>query len=762
MVSIKRKAVKTDLFYLFISVFIFISFSCNREKTDSSKRTPVDYVNPYIGNISHLLVPTYPMTHLPNSMLRVQPNRIDYTFDVVDGLPILKTSHRGATAFRLNPVNRLQEDSLIKKKYVYDNEKITPYHYSMDLIEEDIAVEFAPSHQSAIYQLTFGQGNGNIILTTANGRLEYTDNAIRGYQQFSGNTKVYLYMESQEKPSKIAVLDNNIPDYTVTAGEGKNTALLLSFEKPEVRIRYGISYISIEQAKSNLQREIDTYNVETISRQGKEKWNEVLGKIRVEGVCETQKTVFYTALYRTYERMITISEDGKYYSPFDGQMHMDHNRSFYTDDWIWDTYRATHPLRTIIEPEMEQDMLNSFILMAQQTETKWLPTFPSVHGDSHGMNGNHGVITLWDAWQKGLRNMDMQAAFESSKKTLLEKSILPYRAVPHTELDKIYLEKGYFPALEPGEKESLDIVHPYEKRQSVAITLAACYDDWCLAQMAREMDEKETAEYFLNRSFNYRNIYNEQTGFFHPRNRKGEFIQPMDYAFSGGKGGRDYYDENNGWIYRWEVPQNIKDLIRLMGGKEAFSANLDETFRKPLEIFKPDFFGTFPDHTGLVGQYSMGNEPCLHIPYLYNYVGQPWKTQKRVRELLSQWFRNDLMGMPGDEDGRGMSAFVVFSSLGFYPVTPGLPMYVIGSPVFESATIELPEGKTFQVICHNYSPENKYIRSATLNGKEWNKSWFSHQDLMQGGKLEFVMGKYPNKMWASSEEAIPPSFEWEH
>ena len=310
-----------------------------------------------------------------------------------------------------------------------------------------------------------------------------------------------------------------------------------------------------------------------------------------------------------------------------------------------------------------------------------------------------------------------------------------------------------------GEKESVPEVDSWERRQPIAVTLGTVYDEWCLAHIANKLNKKDEYEYFLNRSLNYHKVFHPETKFFHPKDKNGNFIEDVDYRYYGGLGARDAYDENNGWIYRWDVQHNIADLINLMGGNKAFISELERMYNTPLGKSKYEFYATLPDHTGNVGQYSMGNEPALHIPYMYNYAGEPWRTQKRIRNLLTQWFRNDLMGVPGDEDGGGMTAFVVFSQLGFYPVTPGLPMYVIGSPVFEKAEIQLAGGKTFQVICHNYSSENKYIQSAKLNGKEWNKSWFSHDDLIQGGKLEFVMGKLPNKQWASTADAIPPSFE---
>jgi len=258
---------------------------------------------------------------------------------------------------------------------------------------------------------------------------------------------------------------------------------------------------------------------------------------------------------------------------------------------------------------------------------------------------------------------------------------------------------------------------------------------------------------------NYRNVFRAETGFFHPKDKNGKWIEPFDYRFSGGMGAREFYGENNGWVYRWDVPHNVADLVALMGGKEQFVANLDRTFTEPLGNSKFSFYAQLPDHTGNVGQFSMANEPSLHIPYLYNYAGQPWKTQKRIRQMLKTWFRNDLMGIPGDEDGGGMTSFVVFSSLGFYPVTPGAPSYNIGSPLFTHAKITLSNGQIFEIEAINASEENKYIQSATLNDQEWNKPWFSHDDIKNGAKLVLMMGNQPNKKWGSADDAVPPSID---
>jgi predicted alpha-1,2-mannosidase len=711
---------------------------------------PVDYVNPYMGNISHLLVPTYPTVHLPYSMLRVYPERGDYTSDQIAGLPVAVTTHRGSSAFNISPVNGTKSPVQAIVKYTYGKEKITPYRYSVYLDEENIQVDYAPSHQSAIYTFTFEKENSNrLIINTRNGKLEKNGKGLSGYQIIdNGSTKIYAYFETEQTPSSIEKL---------TQTTGKNEACVLIFNSKQVNLRYGISFISSEQAEKNLKREINTYSVNEIAQAGKKIWNETLGKIEVEGGSDNQKTVFYTSLYRTCERMINISEDGRYYSAFDQQIHSDEGKPFYTDDWIWDTYRAAHPLRILIEADKESNMLNSYIRMAQQSPSGWMPTFPEITGDAHAMNSNHAVAAIWDAYSKGLRGFDLAAAYEACKSALTKKSLLPWAKVSNTELDVFYHEKGYFPALKPGEKEYVTEVHSWEKRQPIAVTLGTSYDFWCLSQIAKELGKKDDYAYFLKGSYNYRNVYNPETAFFHPKDIDGKFIEPFDYIFSGGPGAREYYDENNGWTYRWDVPHNPADLIHLMGSPEAFAKNLDQTFRQPLGKSKFEFYAQLPDQTGNVGQFSMANEPSLHIPYLYNYVGQPWKTQKRTRTLLNQWFRNDLMGVPGDEDGGGMSAFVVFSSIGFYPVTPGSFTYNIGSPVFNHIKIKLSNGKIFEIEATNNSDENIYIQSATLNGVQWNKPWFSHSDIINGGKLVLIMGDKANKDWGT--QSPPPSVE---
>lgn len=743
--------------HLTLSVAIACTLGACGVQQNMPDKAPIDYVDPYIGNISHLLVPTFPTIQLPNSMLRVYPERADYTSELLNGLPIIVTNHRERSAFNLSPY---QGDSLRPvMAYTYDNERLTPYSYSVELDDNRIKAEYALSHQSAQYRITFEPDKpAYVIVNSRNGAIRVGHNFICGRQQLSNNTNVYLYIEPQEEAIEAGVVENGVIERSKDLAEGTNVCAAWRFAEgtSTVNLRYGISFISEEQAEKNLRREQKEYNLENLVQTGRDIWNETLGRIRVEGGTEDEKIVFYSSFYRTFERPVCMSEDGRYFSAFDGQVHNDNGTPFYTDDWIWDTYRAAHPLRVLIDRQKEEDIIDSYLRMAEQMGNLWMPTFPETTGDTRRMNSNHAVATVADALAKGL-HVDTVKAYEACRRGMEEKTLAPWSGNPAGWIDTFYHDHGYIPALRPDEQETDPNVHPFEKRQPVAVTLGTSYDQWCLSRIATALGKTEEAAHYLQCSYNYRNLFNPTTSFFHPKDKDGRWIEPFDYRFPGGMGAREYYGENNGWVYRWDVPHNIADLINLMGGNEAFIANLDQMFREPLGRSKYEFYAQLPDHTGNVGQFSMANEPSLHVPYLYNYARQPWKTQKRIRQMLRTWFRNDLMGIPGDEDGGGMTSFVVFSSLGFYPVTPGFPAYNIGSPLFTRAQITLSNGKVFEIEAQGASDENKYIQSATMNGKEWNKPWFSHDDLKEGGKLVLVMGNHPNKAWGVNADNVPPS-----
>ena len=707
-------------------------------------REKVDYVNTRIGNISHLLVPTYPTTHLPNSMLRMIPDHNEFTTDRMGGLPLNVPSHRNGSVLMMMPYCGAAEGLTRNMSYRYDQEHSTPARYTVYLDDYGIVTDFVPAAKAAIFSCTFEQAGGRYIqIASSGGEIHGEGNAMWGYDNYRG-IKQYFYLEFDSAPEAFAASAADV-----------NSARFAESTQC-VKARYGISYIDVEQAERNLREQIGSWDMDAMERDARTAWNNVLGRIDVEGGTEDQQITFYTALYRCHERMVCISEDGRYFSAFDGKVHDDEGTPFWTDDWVWDTYHALHPLQTILDPEAEQQKIASYIRMYEQSG--WMPTFPCVFGDAHCMNGNHSAAVFADALCKGL-DFDVERAYEGIRHTVLNETMIPWVRAPKTELDDFYHANGWFPALHPGEQESVAAVTGGERRQAVAVTLAASYDDWCISRLAQHLGRSDEYDFHLGRSFNYRNLFNHETGFFHPKDAAGEFIEPFDYIFSGGLGARDYYDENNAWTYIWDVHHNIADLIALFGGEKPFADKLDRLFAEGLHTSKWQYYSKLPDSSGNVGQYVMGNEPSFHIPYLYNYARRPWQTQKRIRMLMESWFRNDLMGMPGDEDGGGLSAFVVFSMMGFYPVTPGLPVYHIGSPFFSSIELKLSNGKTLEIIARNCSEENKYIQSAKLNGKVWTKPWFSHEDIVNGGKLEFVMGNRCNKEWGSGAEDVPPSLD---
>ena len=699
---------------------------------------PVDYVNPYIGSISHLLCPTYPTVQLPHGMLRVFPNRYDLTQEQVGGLPVVVTDHRSSSTFCLSPTLGTPQRVV---HYNWDNEHCTPYSYSVSLDDHAIDARFAVSYQSALYEVIPCDASRplSLILTSHNGEMSIDGRSASGYQWIGGPARAYVYMEVSCEPQTTTVLDGSSVCWTFAAGTS-------------VQARYGVSFISIEQARANLEREQTSFSYDHLAAAGRQAWNEALSSIDVEGADDDSRAVFYTSYYRTFERPVCISEDGRYYSAYDNQVHDDEGHPFYADDWIWDTYRAAHPLRTLFNQQREEDILTSYIRMAGQSTDHWMPTFPGIMGDSHRMNSNHGVITVADAMAKGL-SIDYAAAYQACRAAIEEKTLAPWSAHRASTIDAFYHTHGYIPALREDEPEYDPAVHGWERRQPVAVTLGTAYDQWALSLLADSLGYHDDYTRLHECSFNYRHLFHPATAFFHPKDSAGQWIEPFDYRFSGGVGARQYYDENNGWTYRWDVPHHIDDLVALMGGPDAFAHNLDATFNEGLGRNKYEFYHQLPDQTGNVGQFTMANEPSFHIPYLYNYAGKPWKTQQRIRQLLRLWFRNDLMGIPGDEDGGGMTSFVVFSSLGLYPVTPGLAVYNIGSPLFEKATLHLDGGNTFRIHAIGASADNKYIQSATLNGKPLDRAWLTHDEIMSGGTLTLTMSSTPNKAWGA---ATPP------
>lgn len=732
---------KRTLLALFVAAAAL--FSCG---DNTPELEPVDYVNPRIGNISHMLVPTFPLTHLPFGMVRMMPSHWDFLRNRTAGTPLNIPSHRNGDMHLVKPFCGDTTGYNPTMQYTYDQELCKPYYYKVRYDEYDIVTEFAPSYQAASLRFTFEAEGNRYVAISGSPKSEFIieGNTLTGKDAFRSITH-YFSM----------TFDQPIKGYSFKSAE-KNSTILIEFDHNEdvITSSYGVSYIDCEQAAKNRASDIADMTLDEVAATAREIWNKELSKIELTGGTYDQKVTFYTALYRTCERMVSISEDGRYFSGYDRQIHDDEGINFWVDDWIWDTYQAMHPLHFIINPEIESQRLKSYIRMYEQSGL--MPTFPTVYGDVHGMNGNHSSAIFIDGYRKGI-DFDLQKAYEGLSHSVTTETMMPWRRMDRGALDDYYFEHGFFPGLREGEKETDPTVHHWEKRQSVAITQAAAFDDWAISEMAKELGDREGQESFGARAHNYRNLFNPETGFFHPKDKDGVFIEPFDYIFSGGLGLRDYYDENNGWTYRWNVRHDISDLISLMGGNEQFNKNLDDTYEATYTMARWDFNATQPDATGMVGQFVMGNEPSFHIPYLYNYSGAPWKTQKRIRMLLEAWFRNDLMGTCGDEDGGGMSAFYVFSAMGFYPVSPGIPAYNIGSPLFDKSAINLADGGQFTITAHNNSHDNKYVVAAKINGKTLDGPWFWHKEIVAGGELELWMSDRPNKSWGSSPECAPPS-----
>jgi predicted alpha-1,2-mannosidase len=711
----------------------------------------VEYVDPSMGGQGFMLEPTKPTVSLPNSMVRVYPVRKDQLDDQISSFPLTIISHRLGELFWLMPGDGSPDGW--NHPAAYDQEIETPYYYSARFDGSLIRTEFTPTARCGYFRFTFPSGKPIVLLANRQGGdlSANKDSSISGTETFAGQSdmssgimRVYVYGEFNV-PVKIQTCDSN---------NGKRLTISVKDGQKVLEFRYGISFISVAQAKKNLEEGITKWDFDKVKSSARQSWNSVLGQIQVEGGTPEQKRVFYTSLYRCYERMVNITEDGQYYSAFDHQVHQD-ARPFYVDNWLWDTYRALEPLHTLLNPEMEADKLQSFVRMYEQLG--WMPSFAVLWGNHECMTGNHAAPWMADAWAKGVTNFDLTTAYAGLKKNSIEGTWLPWRKGPKSSLDDFLAEHGYMPALHPGEKETFSAVHPRERRQAISVTEAQSYDDWCLAQLARSLGNEADYQFFLKRAGDYKNVFRQDKGHVWPKDADGNWIEPYTPGFSGGQGGRDYTTENNGYTYDWDVQHDLSGLFVLMGGRTNAEAKLDQLFREPLGMSKYDFWYKFPDASGLVGQFSMGNEPSLHIPYIYNYLGAPWKTQKRVRMLLDTWFTDTTLGMPGDEDGGGMSAFVVFSMMGFYPVTPGVPVYDLASPVFDRVTIRLHNGKTFSIVCRKNSKDNKYIQEIRLNGQSRQKVWISHADVINGGTLKLEMGDTPNTKLGTNPTDLPPS-----
>lgn len=760
MIKKKYKCICISL--LFVGVFLV---QICLAQTNRLLQPAVSYIDPTIGNVAPLLNSNRPVVHLPNQMIRVFPKRQDHLDMQITDFPMLATNIiTPQMVFAIKPSIGLITDTgwYRRLSYDHDQEITQPWFYAVTLTDDDILTEFTAGEKTGIYRFSFPDGvkkNLHLSHYYEKGDFQLINNTVTGKEYVndvihSQKGVAYMYGTFSGNPvTGTKEGEKNWGKYTVTGRTAKPTYMdgLRAFatyaenENRVVEFRYAISFISVEQAKKNFDKELTGIGFEELKNKGKKIWEKTIGQVKVEGGTEAQRRTFYTALYRCNARMVDISEYGKYFSAYDGQVHTD-NRPFYTDDYTWGNYLALHPLRMILDPKKEADMLQSYVTMYKHSG--WMPDYPRHFGDRPGMFGFHSNIVFLDAYRKGIRNFDLPKALEGMIKNADEATMLPSRNGPKGPLEDFYYTNGYYPALHPGEAETDPVAlgKPGQKRSAVAVTLGNSYDSWALAEFAKELGNVDISKRFAPRAQNYRNVWRDSPGMFLPKDASGKWID-IDPKFDGGHAGSDFYNENNGWSYLWNVQQDLKGLSDLMGGPDKMEKKLDQLFTEGVERSKPEFWEKFPDQTGLIGNFGMGNQVTFFIPYLYNYTNAPWKTQKYTRLLLDTWFKDNIFGVPGDEDGGSMSSFVVFSAMGFYPVTPGLPVYSITSPLFSRVSIDLSNGRTFTLVAHNSSRKNKFIQSAKLNGKVLQSLSFTHAELLNGGTLVLEMGEQTNKKW---------------
>ncbi len=727
----------------------------------------VDYVNPLQGTNSSFELSrgnTYPAISLPFGMTAWTPQtgewRWIYTFNS-NKFQGMRATHQPSPwvgdygQFTIMPmVGTLKiKDEDRASFFRHANEISKPYYYSVLLETYNIKTEITPTMRCALMRITFPKSESAFILLDASAKLGYVK-IIPEQKRIEGYTRI----NSGGVPENFACyfvceFDKDFADFGTTQGDGyasqttekkgMDVGAYIGFKTEEneiVNLKIATSFISLEQAERNLNNEIGTADFEEIKLQAQKTWNAHLGKVQIESKDVDKKVTFYTALYRMslFPRVwYELDENGQKYhfSPYDGQVHPG---PLYADTGFWDTFRALFPFHTIMFPQREAEMLEGFVNAYKEGGRfpKW--TSPGYRG---GMIATHSASVIADAYIKGIRGFDAQKAYEGMVKDAME-PLQPGEGGGRWAIDD-YKKLGYVPNDVEG---------------SVSRTLEFAYDDFCVAQMAKALGKEDDYQYFMTRAMNYQNVFDPTVGFMRAKNKEGEWQTPFSPIEWGGP-----YVEGSAWHYTWTVMQDPQGLINLFGGTEKFVGKLDALFTTPPDFEVGSYGHVIHEMTEMVlcnmGQYAHGNQPVHHVIYLYNYAGQPWKTQERVRQVMETLYGPgyDGSGLCGDEDNGQTSAWYVFSALGFYPVSPGRAEYAIGSPLFPKATLYLPDGKQFVITAQNNSSENKYIQSVTLNGVPYNKSYITHEDIISGGEITFAMGNTPNKEWATTRENFPHS-----
>lgn len=756
-----------SIFKTCLSVLALVS-AMNSSALD--KPSPVDYVNPLVGTQSKVSLSTgntYPAIALPWGMNFWMPQTgkmgdgwgYVYTADKLRGF---KQTHQPSPwindygQFAIMPITGkpvFNEDERASW-FSHKAEVAKPYYYRVYLADHDVVTELTPTERAVMFRFTFPETNHSYVVVDALDRgssvkIIPSENKIIGYTtRNSGgvpdNFKNYFVIKF-DKPFtyKAAVADGQIKQGT-TEATVNHAGAIIGFKTKrgeQVHARIASSFISPEQAELNLQ-ELGNLSFEQIKEQGRQTWNKTLSRIEVEDNNVDHLRTFYSCLYRSvlfprsfYEK----DANGKivHYSPYNGKVLPGY---MFTDTGFWDTFRCLFPMLNLVYPsmnvKMQEGLVNAYL------ESGFLPEWASP-GHRGCMVGNNSASVVADAYLKGLRGYDAETLWKAV--THGANAVHPKVSSTGRLGWEYYNKLGYVP-------------YDVKINENVARTLEYAYDDWCIYQFGKSLgkSEKELAQYKKN-AMNYKNVFDKETNLMRGRNQDGKFQTP----FSPLKWG-DAFTEGNSWHYSWSVFHDPQGLINLMGGKQTFVQMLDSVFNVP-PLFDDSYYGGVIHEIREMqimnmGNYAHGNQPIQHMIYMYNYAAQPWKAQYWIREVMDKLYTAQADGYCGDEDNGQTSAWYVFSAMGFYPVCPGANQYVIGTPYFDKMTLHLENGKTMTITAQNCSQENKYIQSLSINGMPSTKNFFTHEQLTQGGNIQYVMGSTPNKQRGINDSDAPYSF----
>ena len=761
-------------------VLLFIAIGGNLLAQDYKLTNFIKYVNPFVGtkNMGH----TFPGATVPFGMVQLSPETDTVQYELngkynpdvykycsgyqYDDKTIVGFSHTHFSGtghsdlgdflimpttgkLNLNPGTLEKPENGYRSRFSHDNEIAEPAYYKVLLDDYDINAEFTATNRVGFHQYTFPESDeAHIILDLISGIYNYeeknvwtfvrieNDTLVTGYRQTNGwaRTKTVYFAMTFSKPFYQyghKKYDENIYkgfwrkfDETKNFPEmaGKKIRAYFDFKTSEgekIKIKFALSSVSTEGALKNMKAEIPHWDFNKVKAESQNIWNKELSKIEVETLTQKDKETFYTALYHTFLGPITYMDIDGAYKGLDQNIHYAEDFTNYTIFSLWDTYRALHPLFNIIQPKRNADMVKSMLAHYNQSVHKMLPVWSHYANENWCMIGYHSVPVIADALVKGNLNKDFdyEALLEACVNTARNKS---YDGLEY------YMQLGYV----PEDKNS----------SSVSKTLEYAYDDWCIAQIAKASNNKEVYNEFLNRSQFFKNVYDDKIGFMRPRLSDGTWKKEFNTLSTHGQG----FIEGNAWNYSLYVPHQPEQMIQMMGGEEKFIQHLDSLFT--MQIDDEHFAGT-EDITrdGIIGNYVHGNEPGHHIPYLYNWTNQPWKTQERVRMIMNTMYSNTVDGLCGNDDAGQMSAWYVFSALGFYPVCPGTDQYAIGSPLVKSAKINLENGKQLIIEVENQNSENIYVEKVIMNGREVKDNHILHSDIINGGRIIFQMTSAPRK-----------------